>query len=135
MGTPTLNEIKSAYKEIVKIMKNVKTIDECRKVQEKHNLTIEINGEFIDDYVEIGGTDEDIEWIRIEAYECLSYIYFFTSGGIFFDVWSDEIDNEFITDTTIKKLDSEYNAGINWIRNFRWYINDEEEDKYGNWKN
>lgn len=135
MGTPTLNEIKSAYKEIVKIMKNVKTIDQCRKAQLKHNLTIEINGEFIDDYVELGGIDEDIEWIRVEGYQCLSYIYFFTSGGIFFDVWSDEIDNEFITDTTIKKLDSEYNAGINWIRNFRGYINDEEEDKYGHWKN
>lgn len=127
MLIPTLDEIKITYKEIVKIMKNVKTIEQCRKVADKHNLTIEINGELIDDYVEFGGTDEDIEWIRVEGYKCLSYIYFHLTGGIFFDVWADEIDDEFITDTTIDRLSRDYNAGINLIRRFAEYVNGEDD--------
>lgn len=116
MDTPTLETIKKTYNELVEIMKDVKTIDQCREIEQKYRLTIEINGEFIDDYVKNGGTNEDIEWIRVEHYKCIDYIYFHNNGPVYFDVWTDDLDTEFISDTTIDKLDEDYEKGLKWVK-------------------
>ena len=116
MKTPTLETIKNTYNELVEIMKDVKTIDQCKEIEQKYRLTIEINGDFIENYVKNGGTNEDIEWIRVEHYKCIDYIYFFNNGPIYFDVWTDDFDTEFICDTTIDKLDEAYEIGIKWVK-------------------
>lgn len=125
MKTPTLETIKRDYNELVGMMKDIKTIEQCKDIEQKHRLTIEINGEFIEDYVKDGGTNEDIEWIRVEHYKSLDYIYFFNNGPvhrpIYFDVWTDELDAEFISDTTIEKLDKDYEEGIKWIEERKEY--------------
>jgi hypothetical protein len=125
MKTPTLETIKRDYNKLIEIMKDIKTIEQCKDIEQKHRLTIEINGEFIEDYVKDGGTNEDIEWIRVEHYKSLDYIYFFNNNPvhhpIYFDVWTDELDAEFISDTTIEKLDKDYEEGIKWIKERKEY--------------
>lgn len=123
MSTPTLEAIKKAYAEITEIMKNVTTVEQCRDIAKRLPLTIEINGFFIDEYVNqyVSETcaDAAIEWIRVEGYEMLSYVYFHKNGPIFFDVWSDDVEAEFLVDITIDKLEAAYPDGIKWLEDRR----------------
>ena len=108
---PTMEEIKRDYNELVEIIKDVKTIEQAKEVEAK-GFTVEINGMSIDEFStpDSNGyvcTDQDIEWIRYETYGCLSYIYQYNDGTIFFDVWSELCEYEFIENVTINRLTEE----------------------------
>lgn len=105
---PTLKEIKQDYKKLLKIIKNVRTIEQA-KVLENQGFTVEINGMSIDEFTTPGSdgyicTNNDIEWIRYEVFGCLTYIYDRFDGKPWFDVWCNYSLEEFITDITIDKL-------------------------------
>lgn len=106
---PTMEEIKRDYNELMEIIKDVKTIEQVKQLDEEKKFTIEINGMSIGEFLtpDSNGcvcTDKDIEWIRYEVYGCLSYIYQRTDGEIWFDVWSNLLYDEFIRDITIDRL-------------------------------
>lgn len=108
---PTMEEIKRDYNELMEIIKDVRTIEQAREMENK-GFFVEINGVSIDEYVsgegiKEGKTNDNIEWIRYEVYGCLSYIYDRFDGKIWFDVWSEYCQYEFITDITIDKLTEE----------------------------
>ena len=109
---PTMEEIKRDYDELMEIIKDIKTIEQAKALDESKEFTIEINGMSIGEFLtpDSNGyvcTDKDIEWIRYEVYGCLSYIYQSNDGKIWFDVWSEYCQYEFITDITIDKLTEE----------------------------
>lgn len=125
---PTLEEIKRDYDELLEMVGNVTTIEQTQKIKDK--FTIEINGLSIDEFVNgmklcdgtrvnNRGTDKDIEWIRYEAYGCLSYIYFCIENGIIdnitFDVWSNKHGSEFITGSSIDNIMENYDKYIEII--------------------
>lgn len=119
---PTIEEIKRDYNEFVELVGNVTTIEQAKDWNQKDKFTIEINGDFLEDYIAEGGTDDDIEWIRYEAYGCLAYIYVRFDNGIidqiWFDVWSNKYDAEFITDTTINQITEEnYRMWVDTCKN------------------
>lgn len=108
---PTMEEIKRDYNELMEIIKDVKTINQAREMENK-GFIVEINGVSIDEYLNgegynEGKTDDNIEWIRYENYGCLSYIYDRFDGKPMFDVWSEYCFDEFIRDITIDKLTEE----------------------------
>ncbi len=106
---PTMEEIKRDYNELMEIIKDVRTIEQAREI-ENRGFIVEINGVTIDEYVNDGGflndgkTDDNIEWIRYENYGCLSYIYDRFDGKPMFDVFSVYCYDEFIRDITIDEL-------------------------------
>lgn len=105
---PTMEEIKRDYNELMEIIKDVKTIEQAIEIRDTYKIWVEINGVSIDEYVNRKkGTNEDIEWIRYENYGCLSYIYDWFNGKPIFDVWSNGLEYEFITDITIDNLTEE----------------------------
>lgn len=108
---PTIEEIKKDYNELMEIIKDVRTIEQAREIENK-GFIIEINGVTIDEYINgegynEGKTDENIEWIRYEVYGCLSYIYDRFDGKPMFDVFSMYCYDEFIRDITIDELTEE----------------------------
>lgn len=121
--TPTLKDIIADYNEVVNLLSNVTDIEELRKISKREHITIEINGE--DDYEnkweDIVNSNTPIQYVRVDAYHWLDYIYFFYEYGklniIYFDVWSNEVDEDFITDCTIDTLEEKYKLGIDWINN------------------
>ena len=128
MNTPTLESITKAYNEITELMKDVSTVEKCREVAKRRGLTIEINGFFIEEYanqfVDEKAADAAIDWIRVEDYEMLNYVYFHKNGAIFFDVWSDDMDDDFLVDVTIDTLEAAYADGLKWLEekmNERFY--------------
>lgn len=109
IGIPTFEEIKRDYNELMGIIKDVRTIEQIKELDRQKKFTIEINGMFIDEFLEPDSngyvcTDKDIEWVRYESYGCLAYIYDRFDGKPMFDVWSDYSFSEFIYDITIDKL-------------------------------
>lgn len=119
---PTLEEIKRDYEELIEMVGDVTTIEQAREWNQKDKFTIEINGEFLEDYAK-HGTNADIEWIRYESYGCLAYIYFRFDNGIidniWFDVWSNQYDSEFITDVTINTVSEVYETCLKTAREFK----------------
>jgi len=113
---PTLEEIKRDYSELVELVGNVTTIEQAENWNVKGKFTIEVNGEALDAFKADGGKDEDIEWFRYETYGCLSYVYVYIKNGsvddILFDVWSNKKDCEFIQDTSISKVEANYNTYV-----------------------
>ena len=106
---PTIEEIKKDYNELMEIIKDVRTIEQIKELDEQKKFTIEINGMSIGEFLEVDndgyvGTDKDIEWVRYESYGCLSYIYDRFNGKPMFDVWCDYGYYDFITDITIDEL-------------------------------
>ena len=106
---PTFKEIKRDYKELMKIIKNVRTIEQVKKLDKENLFTIEINGMSVNDFLKPDEKgyiccDNDIEWIRYENYGCLSYIYDRFNGNLVFDIWSNCCDCEFIENITMDKL-------------------------------
>ena len=129
---PTLEQIKADYDELIHIVGNVTTIEQAKKLEEK--LTIEINGISIDEFVngtklydgtraDNRGTDADIEWIRYEAYGCLSLIYFYIKNGIIddivFNVWCNKWDVDFIQDTSIGNVEANYDTYIAFTEEYQ----------------
>lgn len=106
---PTMEEIKRDYNELMEIIKDVRTVEQAREMENK-GFIVEINGVTIDEYINggchlnEGKTNENIEWIRYEVYGCLSYIYDYFNGKPMFDVWSAYCYDEFIRDITIDEL-------------------------------
>ncbi|MEE1505087.1 MAG: hypothetical protein UGF89_12695 [Acutalibacteraceae bacterium] len=120
---PKLKEIKADYEELMKIVKDVKTIAQARAMEEK-GFVVEINGVSIEEYVENGGflnegkTDENIEWIRFECYGCLDCIYVYTDGSpAMFNVWSKAYEMDFIDTKTIKEVESVYEMAVATTKN------------------
>lgn len=122
---PTIEEIKRDYAELMKIARNVRTIEQAIETEKKEKVTIEINGLLIDEYVngmkhsdgtisDYKGTNEEIEWIRYESYGCLAYVYDRFDGKPMFDVWCNAGECEFITDITIDELTEENYA--KWVQ-------------------
>ena len=110
---PTFEEINRDYNDLMKIIKDVNTIDKVKEITKIYPFTIEINGMSLKEFLTPDSQgyiccDKDIEWIRYESYGCLSYIYVFQDGKIFFDVWSEYCYDEFIRDITIDKLTKEF---------------------------
>ena len=101
---PTLEEIRRDYNELTEIIKNVSTLEQVKALDESKQFTIEINGMFVNEFINENLTDKDLDWIRYESYGCLSYIYNYIDGKIIFDVWSEYCYNEFIENITIDKL-------------------------------
>ena len=104
---PTMEEIKRDYNELIEIIKDIRTIEQAKVLDEQKKFTIEINGMFINEFLKANGTNKDIEWIRYEVYGCLSYIYDRFDGKPMFDVWSNYCWDEFIHDITIDDLTEE----------------------------
>lgn len=122
---PTLEEIKRDYYALMDIIKGVKTVGQAREVEKNYGISVEINGVSIDEFenglktingrADGRGTNADIEWIRYEAYGCLSYVYDWFGGSPMFDVWSNAASCEFVTDITIDDLNPENYAS--WVSN------------------
>jgi hypothetical protein len=93
---------------LVELIGSVTTLEQAKAWNQKGKFTIEANGEFLDDYIEGGGTDEDLEGLRYEVYGCLSCIYVRFDNGIvdsiLFDVWSNACDTDFIENININDL-------------------------------
>lgn len=85
------------------------TKEKAIDLQHKYNITVEINGEFAEQYE---GTDAEINWIRYVAYGCLENISIYCAHGtvnqIYFDVWSNANDCAFIEGISFKTLDAIY---------------------------
>lgn len=120
---PTMEEIKRDYNELMNMIKGVRTIEQAKEMENK-GFIVEINGlpieEFVNEMESCYGESINeyeinnmIEWIRYEAYGCLSYIYDRFDGKPMFDVWSEYCYDEFIRDITIDDLTEElYNNAI-----------------------
>lgn len=101
---PTYNEIVEDYKEIVDIMKSAKTYDDLLEIQKKHGVTIEINSLFLEEF-DRQYFPEEVDFVRVNEYGCLTYIYFYPlttpfnveQCDISFDVWSNILEDEFLT--------------------------------------
>lgn len=114
---PTLEEIVRDFSELYQIINNISRIEQLEKLI--NDFTIEINGMDIDDYL-LYGNNEGIEWIRYENYGCLDYIYvrYHEDGSktISFDVWSNLLDDDFITNSSIDNVYSNYDRYVDIAR-------------------
>ena len=119
MSIPTIEEIRQAYDEITDIMKDITTVEQCRELAKRLGFTIEINGFSVKEYANQYKSEEEantaIDWIRVENYEMLSYVYFHKDGPVMFDVWCDDVDADFLIDITIDKLEDAYADGVKWV--------------------
>lgn len=119
--TPTLKDIIADYNEVVNLLSNVTDIEELRKISKREHITIEINGDvdYDNKWEDIVNSNAPIHWVRVDAYHWLDYIYFFYEDGklsiIYFDVWSNEVDADFMMHCTIDTLEEKYKLGIDWI--------------------
>ena len=114
IATPTLEEIKKDYHEVVSIFMNVRDIETLKEYQKKYKTTIEVDRMPIDEFV--SGT---AEIVRVETWNNLGYIYFnYTNPQkvyIMFDVYSEDVDEYFIDSATYDTLEEEYINGLMWI--------------------
>ena len=109
---PKLEEVKKDYFELISIAKNITTIAEIEKLP--NFIEVEVNGVSLQEFKQ-KYSDKDIEWIRYESYGSLSYVYIRINNGVAdkyiqFDVWSNWLDDDFITDTCIEDLEKEYTS-------------------------
>lgn len=114
IATPTLEDIKRDYHEVVSIFMNVRDIEILEEYQKKYKTTIEV------DRMRIEETDSKIAYmVRIETWNNLGYIYFNYSNPkkvmICFDVYSEDVDEYFIECATYDTLEQEYIKGLMWI--------------------
>ena len=110
----SLDYIKEKYDEITSIFKGVTNIETLKELGVSLNLTVEVNGDFVD----FADEDEPVKYVRVESYDVLSYIYFFYINEymdipdgeclIFFDVWDEDEYDDVIVDITIDELDEAY---------------------------
>lgn len=114
IATPTLEDIKRDYHEVVSIFMNVRDIETLKQYQKEYKTTIEVDRMPIDEFV--SGT---AEVVRVETWNNLGYIYFNYSNPkkviIYFDVYSEDVDEYFIDSATYDTLEEEYIKGLRWI--------------------
>lgn len=108
---PDLETLKKQYNEIADIMKNVKTVEDARQLENSLGIYIEIGPKDGDaEHCTWYGFDDlkesDIEWFRVESWGDLGYLYFNTNGKVFFDVF--DCDDTIIDSTSIDKLEQAY---------------------------
>lgn len=72
--TPTIEEIKADYEEVVALLQDVTDIEELRRIAKRERLTIEING--MEDYDGNWEQISEIEYVRVDAFHWLDYVYF-----------------------------------------------------------
>ena len=106
-GFPRFEQIQKDYSEFVDLSKNIRTVEAVKELCKKYPVEIEINGVSVAEFEKNGGKDSDIEWIRYNAYGCLSYIYDRFDGNPMFDVWCHAGLCEFIHDIHIEDLTEE----------------------------
>lgn len=107
-------EIKRQLADITSIMKNCKTVEDARNLSNSYGFHIEIgaygnSGEYCFDDRFDETDSRDIDWFRVESFENLQYIYFFTDGVIYFDVYED--DEPCMEDVRPETLDKHYALG------------------------
>lgn len=117
-GFPTYREVLKVYTELVESVRNITTIEQALEYQNKSKYDgdiVEINGVPVNEYIKEGGTNEEIEWIRYEYFDCLWYIYCYIKENkvdyISFDVYCEWSDTEFI-DSAISLTQEEYYKAI-----------------------
>lgn len=116
---PLKKEIERDYYEFISVVKNITTINDVQELDKSENhLTIEVNGDYVDDFISAGGTDENIKYIRYYSYGCLNDIYVSIKHGKFdditFDVWSNGCQNTFIENTSIDNVKNNYTIMVNY---------------------
>lgn len=109
---PKYEEIVNAYNELLEIVKDAKTISDLIEIEKQNKLTFEIDGDFIetrikDKCITLDTNLSNVEWFRVESYKVLDYIYFHTDKTVYFDVWSDYYDNDFIDSMNIEDFTEE----------------------------
>lgn len=109
---PKYEEIVNAYNELLEIVKDAKTVSDLIEIKKQNHLTFEIDGYLIEtqleeNYITLDTELSTIEWFRVEGYKMLDYIYFRTDKTVYFDVWSDYYDNDFIDSMTIENFTEE----------------------------
>lgn len=105
---PTLAEIKRDYAEITHIVDATKSITELQYLEKELQITLEVNGVFLEEYAS-NKNPQPIEWIRVESYGCLAYIYIWADGAApIFDVWCNAVEREFISDFTFSQVEEQY---------------------------
>lgn len=109
-------EIKRQLAGITAIMKNCKTVEDARNLSNSYGFLIEIGaygncGEYCFNSSFDETDPKDIEWFRVESFENLGYIYFFTDGVVYFDVYEDDGDDPCMEDVTPETLDERYALG------------------------
>lgn len=100
---PSLEDVARDYNKLLEIVKDIRTVARAREL-EKYGFEVEINGVLAAEYT---GRDEDIKFIRYDAYGYLSYIYDRFDGKPTFSVYSNWLDTEYIYDITIDSLTAE----------------------------
>ena len=126
---PSLEEIKDDLNAIIGMAKDLKTYDDIKKFESEHVTKdfewVEINGEMVKDF----NPDTPIEWIRIDCYGCLNYIYFFwndklSDKRIMFDVFVDDdyvdylvqdISPDDLTEENYNKWVNDYMEKRGWL--------------------
>lgn len=109
---PSMEQIKTLYKEIIPLMKELKTKADVIEFGKKHKVTMEINYDLADNFDE----SQPIEVIRCESWGDLDYIYVYPNGSTpHFDVWCDFMEYDFIDGITIEDLEKNYIEGIKWL--------------------
>jgi hypothetical protein len=105
---PTLEQIRKDYNDFKDTFKDIRTVEQIVDLVAETFMIVEINGMTVKEFLEDGGTNDKIEWIRYEQYGCLTYIYDRFDGNPMFDVFSSACCAEFIQDITIDKLTEEF---------------------------
>lgn len=109
---PKYKEILKSFSELSEIVMVAKTVNDLIEIKNKYHLTFEIDGDLIEtqlgkNYITLDTELSTVEWVRVESYKMLDYIYFRTDKTVYFDVWSDYYDNDFIDSMTIEKFTEE----------------------------
>ena len=84
---PSLEEIRADYKSFRELTKDVKTLEDLKKL--RHQFVIEINGVSISEFEEM---PTEIEWVRYDGYGCLEDIYDYFDGKPKFQINCKEHD-------------------------------------------
>ena len=113
--THTLDEIKNDYHEVVSIFMNVREIKTLKEYAKRHKVSIEVDRLPLYEYTENGIA----EIVRIECWDNLGYIYFNYMNPekvyIYFDVYSEDVEEYFLDSVTYDTLEKEYTKGLLWI--------------------
>lgn len=84
---PSLEEIRADYKAFRELTKNVRTLEDIKKL--RHQFVIEINGVSVSEFEEM---PTEIEWVRYDGYGCLEDIYDYFDGKPKFQINCKEHD-------------------------------------------
>ena len=140
MKTPTIEEIKKAYYFIVPIFKGVRDYAILKELSKSLKLSIEINGTNVNNFgVGYNIPEKAVDFVRIDSYEILDYIYFYydkdgNCTNILFDVWSYDVDSDFIVDTKIEDIEKAYADGIEWVEKMKKKYEEIDKDPLKNFK-